>query len=412
MMNLNELVNNGKIPSLYSFFQKIPDFREQNSKLIYPLADILLLMVLATASGKNSQRSIEEYGLNNSEYLVTPSKSIINHICTKLPVKDLTTAFQEWLNKVIECIPDNNNLESDSIDLSKITASIDGKSMNGFKGNTRLKDSNPLYAISLYIHQIGIVLNWVGIEGVKNVEIKTFREFIQNDFVKIFTGDALHCNQETLRKIVTHKKSYVIACKRKVLLKHAIYESELHSTVEVIDDNKKTTREYTFRNIKNDFLVKKRTYRKRINKHGNEVKQSRGLTKTWGGCEINTLIQVKTTTKTKKNQFVISNYNYISSLRLDDQSTPEELIKIIRGHWSIENGLHWNKDIVFKEDKHKTSNANSTFLFTELFNIVISIFHLNGYSSMQKTIDRLTNRIVESMKVLGIPIESVKSMVD
>jgi predicted transposase YbfD/YdcC len=412
MINLNELVENGNIPSLYSYFQNIPDFREQNSKLIYPLADILLLMVLATASGKTSQRSIEEYGINNSEYLVTPSKSSINHISVKLNVKYLTSAFQEWLNKLIEYISTNFTIEGSLIDLSKITAAIDGKSMNGFKGNTGLKDSNPLYAISLYIHQLGVVLDWVGIEGLKNVEIKTFREFIQNDFVKIFTGDALHCNQETLREVVNCNKDYVIACKRKVLLKHVIDGSELHSSITELDENKKTNREYSFRNIKNDFSVKKRRYRKILNKYGHEVKHSRGLKKTWGDCNISTLIQVKTTTKTKNNQSITSNYNYISSLRLDDQTTPEELIKIIRGHWSIENGLHWNKDIVFKEDKHKTSNSNSTFIFTELFNIIISIFHLNGYSSIQKTIDRLTNRIEESMKVLGIPIGSVKSMVN
>ncbi len=37
---------------------------------------------------------------------------------------------------------------------------------------------------------------------------------------------------------------------------------------------------------------------------------------------------------------------YISSLR----KTPEELCGLIRGHWSIENQLHWSLDVIFGED--------------------------------------------------------------
>jgi predicted transposase YbfD/YdcC len=56
----------------------------------------------------------------------------------------------------------------------------------------------------------------------------------------------------------------------------------------------------------------------------------------------------------------IDNHYYISNRTLD----AEEAARIIRGHWSIENGLHWFLDVYFGEDscrartKHAAENLN------------------------------------------------------
>jgi len=46
---------------------------------------------------------------------------------------------------------------------------------------------------------------------------------------------------------------------------------------------------------------------------------------------------------------------YISSLN----KTPEELCVLIRGHWSIENHLHWCLDVIFGEDDSCARKSNS-----------------------------------------------------
>jgi hypothetical protein len=41
-----------------------------------------------------------------------------------------------------------------------------------------------------------------------------------------------------------------------------------------------------------------------------------------------------------------------------DAVTADEFLKYIRGHWSIENQLHWMLDITFREDKCRVRTGN------------------------------------------------------
>lgn len=46
---------------------------------------------------------------------------------------------------------------------------------------------------------------------------------------------------------------------------------------------------------------------------------------------------------------------YLTSLRLQ----AAELAGYIRGHWGVENGLHWCLDVSFREDANRTRNTNA-----------------------------------------------------
>jgi predicted transposase YbfD/YdcC len=60
---------------------------------------------------------------------------------------------------------------------------------------------------------------------------------------------------------------------------------------------------------------------------------------------------------------------YISSLL----TTPEGFNKIIRGHWGIENNLHWCLDVVFKEDYSTKQAGNAAENFSMINKAALSI---------------------------------------
>lgn len=60
---------------------------------------------------------------------------------------------------------------------------------------------------------------------------------------------------------------------------------------------------------------------------------------------------------------------YISSHR----GTAKEFAQLIRGHWQIENGLHWILDVAFREDESRTRDANAGSNWAMLRRVAVSL---------------------------------------
>ena len=54
------------------------------------------------------------------------------------------------------------------------------------------------------------------------------------------------------------------------------------------------------------------------------------------------------------------------------------LLKLTRGHWQIENSLHWVRDVTFDEDRSQIRTGNGPRVMATLRNLAISLFRLNG----------------------------------
>ena len=53
--------------------------------------------------------------------------------------------------------------------------------------------------------------------------------------------------------------------------------------------------------------------------------------------------------------------------------TAEEIAEIIRGHWEIENGLHWILDVAFREDESRTRDFNAGANLALLRRVAVSL---------------------------------------
>jgi len=117
-----------------------------------------------------------------------------------------------------------------------------------------------------------------------------------------------------------------------------------------------------------------------------------GISKEWIG--LKTIIKVERTV-VKKQITTNETAFYIGSFKADAHGFNIG----IRKHWSIENSLHYVKDVSFGEDKSKINTDYSAENFSLIRNIVINTYRKNGYENLKQAM-RLHSCDIKKIKIL------------
>jgi Transposase DDE domain len=64
-----------------------------------------------------------------------------------------------------------------------------------------------------------------------------------------------------------------------------------------------------------------------------------------------------------------------------EQANPARLADLLRGHWTIENGLHWVRDATFAEDASQVRTGNAPTVMAALRNLAIGVLSRAGRST-------------------------------
>ena len=93
--------------------------------------------------------------------------------------------------------------------------------------------------------------------------------------------------------------------------------------------------------------------------------------------ELNSIVCVEYLRKSKKGKTKLENRYYITSL----SKNAEELAEYVRGHWSIENQLHWILDVTFGEDNSRIRKDNAPENLAVIRHIALNLLKLDKSSS-------------------------------
>ena len=91
----------------------------------------------------------------------------------------------------------------------------------------------------------------------------------------------------------------------------------------------------------------------------------------------------------------------ISSLTAE-QASPQRLLELNRGHWEIENRVHYVRDVTFNEDHSRVRTGNGAQIMATLRNLVIAIIRLLGFRYIPDATRYFCFRLSEALMVLGI----------
>ena len=113
------------------------------------------------------------------------------------------------------------------------------------------------------------------------------------------------------------------------------------------------------------------------------------LPKGWQG--IQRIVRVKRWGERKGKPFEQTSY-YILSKSID---LAHIVAKGIRGHWGIENRLHWTKDVLMGEDEMSIKNTNAATIVAFLNTTALNLLQLAGYKPVKDTFSKFANKVNE-----------------
>ena len=78
------------------------------------------------------------------------------------------------------------------------------------------------------------------------------------------------------------------------------------------------------------------------------------------------------------------------------------MLALNRGHWGIENRLHWVRDVTFDEDRSQVRTAAGPHVMASLRNLAITVLRLAGCPSIAAALRWCARQVTRPLRLLGL----------
>jgi predicted transposase YbfD/YdcC len=85
-----------------------------------------------------------------------------------------------------------------------------------------------------------------------------------------------------------------------------------------------------------------------------------------------------------------------------DVADAQRLLALVRGHWQIENGLHYVKDVTLGEDRSLIRKGNGPNIMATLRDTVVSLLHRAGWRTIAERLRCYSGDVHAALALLGI----------
>lgn len=96
------------------------------------------------------------------------------------------------------------------------------------------------------------------------------------------------------------------------------------------------------------------------------------------------IFRIERTVYNTQGEFIRQETVYGITSLTAEQAGGKKLLELNRGHWEIENRLHWVRDVTFDEDRSQIRTKGGPRTMATLRNLAISLFRLHRYPNMAR----------------------------
>ena len=332
-------------------FARVPDPRDERF-VTHRLGDLLTIALCATLAGAKSFEDLAAFGRAKQTWLRQlglalpdgiPSHDTFRDVFRHLAPDVFQDCFTALINAVCARRADRND-------------QIDGKALRGSRG----LDGTCLYLVSAWVGANALTLGQVAVEDKSN-EITAIPQLLRllELHGALVSIDALGCQKEIAQAIRDSGADYLLQVKGNQPTLEADIDASFLAALEA-----------DFVGWAHDRWIDTSCG------HGREEEREclvlydlGGLSTREDWVDVQAIVRVgRTRREGDRETFEVA--HYISSRR----GSARELGSGARGHWGIENGLHWVLDVTFREDDHRLKDRTAAENLGLLRRVAASLF--------------------------------------
>ena len=348
----------------------------------HSLVDILMIVFFGVLCGYKSIESIHLYAELSinvlKKYLLLangiPSADTILRVLAKIDTEQLGKVFIEYAKLVFG----NKIKEGDVV-------AFDGKTECG-SGYSPLTENETehkaIHMVSAWASRLGVCFGQIKTEEKSN-EITAIPELLELLDLKgvIVTVDAMGCQKKIAGKITEKKSDYVFSLKGN--------QEKIHDDVKDFftshELDEKYCERYKIQKYEGELEIGHGRIEKRDGFLCTNIKWLEGKVE-WPNLKAVGMVRCHRTEKKTGKESLETRF-FITSL-----TDAGKACEAMRSHWGVENGLHWELDVVFGEDLSQLRKDNSAANMNIIRKLVINILKQTDFSEFTKA---------KSLSILG-----------
>lgn len=333
------------------FFSELQDPRRDQGKR-HRLSDMMVIAICALICNAEGWEDIEDFGWCKYEFFSTflelphgiPSHDTFARVFSCLDPAAFESCFQQWMAHLTQTTK------------GRLIA-VDGKTLRRSFDTATGKAA--IHMINAWCVTNQTVLGQLACDSKEN-EISAMPKLLELIDLQdaVVTADAMHCQKNTAQHILDGRGDYLLQVKAN--------QPTLHENIKLLFDEGLTD---DCQGIEYDFTEDVDAGHGRI-----ETRRcwcSRDIAgvapNQWPGLKsiacVERIRQIGEQASTERHY-------YISSLA---DANAARMLDLSRGHWGVENQLHWRMDVVFGEDQRRIRKENAAENYTRLSRIALNL---------------------------------------
>jgi len=311
----------------------------------HPMESLVFISVSAITCGADTWDEIEEFGEAKAEWLSTvvplpngiPSHDTFNRFYAALEPGSFEACFAKWAASIA------GRTKGEVVN-------IDGKTMRGSRG----VNASAAHVVTAWSNSNHVSLGQLRM-GDKTNESKAIPELLSMLFIEgcVVTIDAAGCYPAVAQAIVEKKADYVLCAKAN--------QPELLTGIE---------QSFALKPVKDSWEDTDADHGRITTRTCAVIDDLELITvrEKWPGLRTIARVDSEVYHKATGQKSSMTRY-FITTLPPDART----IALAVRAHWGIENGLHWQLDVSYREDASRKRKDNAAINFSALTKMTLTM---------------------------------------